>query len=85
MKILPVTAVFLGAGLMIAGPTFAQTSQPTQQTAQKQHTDGGFNTGPASGATSGPSGGANKQHTEGGEGPSDGGFSTGPASKAVPK
>ena len=91
MKLLSLSAVMVGAGLLVAGPVIAQTSsdtaKPTQQ-ASKQKTDGGpsdggFNTGPASGATSGPSGGANKQHTDGG--PSDGGFYTGPASKAVPK
>ncbi len=80
-----VTAMFLAAGLFVAGPVLAQTTdkmKPVQQTAQKSKTDGegpsdgGFNTGPASGAK--------KQRTDG-EGPSDGGFSTGPASRAVSK
>jgi hypothetical protein len=97
VKILSFSAVLVGAGLLIAAPAFAQTkpdhqTKPDQmksaQATSKQKTDGGpsdggFNTGPASGATSGPSQGANKQHTDGG--PSDGGFYTGPASKAIPK
>jgi hypothetical protein len=90
VKILSLSVVLVGAGLLVAAPALAQSTPDQMKSAQaaKQKTDGGpsdggFNTGPASGATSGPSQGANKQHTDGG--PSDGGFYTGPASKAIPK
>jgi hypothetical protein len=92
MKILSISAALFGVGLMVAGPVVAQTAHdkaaPAQNSAAKQPTDGGpsdggFNTGPASGATSGPGFSATKQRSDGG--PSDGGFYTGPGSKAVPK
>ncbi len=79
MKILAISAVALAAGLLIAAPSYAQTTPPkVDQSAQKQKTDGDSPT------VVGPGSGAYKQRTEG-EGPSDGGFNTGPGSKATPK
>ncbi len=88
MRFVQFSTALMAAGILIAGPALAQTSPTpakkpaTTTTATKQKTDGegpsdgGFNTGPASGA--------HKQRTDG-EGPSDGGFNTGPASGAIQK
>jgi hypothetical protein len=91
MKLLSVPAAILGGVMLIAAPAFAQStpdqSAQNQKTAQKQHTqgysDGGFDTGPGSKATTGVGASATKQRTDGGY--SDGGFDTGPASKAAPR
>jgi hypothetical protein len=73
MRILHLSVIMLGAGLLVASPSFAQTSP------QKQKTDGDSPTmvGPASGASKqrtdgdsptvvGPASGAYKQRTDGG-------------------
>jgi hypothetical protein len=89
MKLLSMSAAILGGALLIAGPALAQSTpdKTPKQTAEKQPTqgysDGGFDTGPGSRATTGVGASATKQRTDGGY--SDGGFDTGPASKAVPK